>query len=56
MRKSPKKRSIPFEFAFEALEAVHPYTKPMFGCTAILAGDEKIGKIPKRKRPKAKRR
>lgn len=30
-----KKRPIPFEFVIEALEPLNPYTKPMFGCTAI---------------------
>src|SRR4051812_34140500 len=28
-------KSIPFDFALEAIADLDPYTKPMFGCTAV---------------------
>jgi hypothetical protein len=39
--KEPKpKRTIPFAFVLEELGALEPYTKPMFGCTAIYSGEK----------------
>jgi hypothetical protein len=38
-RKAPKR--IPFDFVIAALEALGPYTRPMFGCTAVYV-DERI--------------
>ena len=36
------KKSIPFGFVLDELESLSPYTKPMFGCTAIYVGDQII--------------
>ena len=33
----PRKK-IPYEFVLEALDAVSPRTRPMFGCTAVYVG------------------
>jgi hypothetical protein len=33
--------SVPHEFVLEALESLHPWTRPMFGCIAVYV-DEKI--------------
>lgn len=33
-------KRIPFEFVLEALESADPYTKPMFGCTAVYVGEK----------------
>ena len=35
------KKTVPFSFVLDELESLQPYTKPMFGCTAIYV-DEKI--------------
>lgn len=35
------KKTAPFQFVLDELESLSPYTKPMFGCTAIYV-DEKI--------------
>jgi hypothetical protein len=36
-----EKRRVPFEFVLDELEELSPYTKPMFGCTAIyVPGDD----------------
>jgi hypothetical protein len=35
------RKPIPFEFVLDELSALDPYTKPMFGCTAIYV-DQKI--------------
>jgi hypothetical protein len=35
----PAKRP-PFEFVLEALERASPYTKPLFGCTAVYVGEQ----------------
>lgn len=32
-------KPIPFEFVLEWLDALAPYTKPMFGCTSVYVGD-----------------
>lgn len=38
---TPKRKPLPFAFVLDELEALSPYTKPMFGCTAIyVPGDE----------------
>lgn len=34
------KKTIPFEFVLDALESAEPYTKPMFGCTAVYVGEK----------------
>lgn len=34
-----KKKPIPYRFVLDLLEAAEPYTKPMFGCTAVYVGD-----------------
>jgi len=34
------KKSIPFDFVFEELERLQPYTKPMFGCYGVYVGDK----------------
>ena len=34
------RRSIPFEFVLEALEALQPRTNPMFGCLAVYVGEK----------------
>jgi hypothetical protein len=36
-----KQKKVPFAFVLEELDELSPYTKPMFGCTAIyVPGDE----------------
>lgn len=35
------KKLTPFSFALDELETLRPYTRPMFGCTAVYV-DEKI--------------
>lgn len=39
-----KRKPVPYEFALEALAAVSPRTRPMFGCTAVYV-KEKIALI-----------
>jgi hypothetical protein len=34
-----RKKSVPFAFVLEELEELEPYTKPMFGCTAVYVGE-----------------
>ena len=34
------KKEIPFDFVLEELAKASPYTKPMFGCTAVYVGDK----------------
>ncbi|WP_394843851.1 hypothetical protein LZC95_43220 [Pendulispora brunnea] len=36
-----KKKPIPFEFVLEELDSLGPWTRPMFGCTAVYV-EEKI--------------
>ncbi len=36
-----KKKSIPFEFVLDELSSLGPWTRPMFGCTAVYV-EEKI--------------
>src|SRR5207249_3808429 len=36
-----KKKPIPFEFVLEELDSIAPWTRPMFGCTAVYV-EEKI--------------
>ena len=45
-----KKKPIPFNFVLEELDPVAPYTRPMFGCTAIYVGN-KIVLILRQKEP-----
>ncbi len=35
----PRKR-VPYEFVLDALIAVSPWTRPMFGCLAVYVGDK----------------
>src|SRR5271170_4848234 len=35
-----KAKKIPFEFALEELDRVHPRVRPMFGCYAIYVGEK----------------
>ena len=35
-----KRKSLPYEFVLDALAPLHPYTRPMFGCLAVYAGDK----------------
>jgi hypothetical protein len=35
-----RKRAVPFDFVLEELEELGPYTKPMFGCTAVYVDDK----------------
>lgn len=42
----------PFAFVLEELEALDPYTKPMFGCTAVYVGEKIV--LILRRRPTAK--
>ena len=39
-----RRKSIPHEFVLDALSPVDPWTRPMFGCTAVYVG-EKIALI-----------
>lgn len=48
-----QKKPIPFEFILEELASLEPWTRPMFGCTAVYVGDkivlilrDKTGKDP----------
>jgi len=34
-----KARRVPFAFVLDALAALEPWTRPMFGCTAVYVGD-----------------
>ena len=34
------KKAPPFPFVLEALAEVSPWTRPMFGCLAVYAGDQ----------------
>ena len=34
------KKPVPFDFVLSELESLAPYTKPMFGCTAVYVGDK----------------
>jgi hypothetical protein len=36
-----KRKAIPFDFVIDAIDSLDPYTKPMFGCTAVYV-DTKI--------------
>ncbi|CAN5915843.1 hypothetical protein BH11MYX4_BH11MYX4_53970 [soil metagenome] len=45
------KKSQPFAFVLEELDALEPYTKPMFGCTAVYVGDRIL--LVLRERPTA---
>lgn len=35
-----KTRRVPFDFVLDELEELGPYTKPMFGCTAVYVEDK----------------
>ncbi len=35
-----KKKPLPHPFVLDALEAAHPETRPMFGCTAVYVGEK----------------
>ena len=35
-----QRKPIPFEFVMDALVSVSPWTRPMFGCTAVYTGDK----------------
>ncbi len=35
-----KSKPIPFEFAMDELAPLDPFTKPMFGCTAVYVGEK----------------
>lgn len=35
-----QRKRIPYEFVLEALDEVSPWTRPMFGCTAIYVEDK----------------
>jgi hypothetical protein len=35
-----QRKKIPYEFVLEALDELAPWTRPMFGCTAIYVGDK----------------
>lgn len=39
MKKAKAKKTIPWQFVLEELEKANPYTKPMFGCTAVYVED-----------------
>lgn len=41
MSKEKSKKSVPFDFVLEELEAASPYTKPMFGAVGVYV-DSKI--------------
>lgn len=43
------KGKIPFEFALEALDRLHPRVRPMFGCYAIYIGEKMVLILRKRK-------
>lgn len=45
------KKPIPYSFVLDELVSLEPYTKPMFGCTAVYVGD-KIVLILRDKKPK----
>jgi hypothetical protein len=35
-----RRKAVPYEFVLEAIASLSPYTKPMFGCTAVYVGDK----------------
>jgi hypothetical protein len=35
-----KRKTIPYEFVLDAIASLSPYTKPMFGCTAVYVRDK----------------
>lgn len=37
-----QRKLIPFEFVLDALASVSPWTRPMFGCTAVYVGEKII--------------
>jgi hypothetical protein len=39
MPRSTKRRPIPFEFVLDELAPLEPWTRPMFGCTAVYVGE-----------------
>ncbi|MGZ3696438.1 MAG: hypothetical protein ACXVBL_19320 [Bdellovibrionota bacterium] len=53
--KNPKpakpKKEIPFAFVLEELAPLMPYTKPMFGCTAVYSGEKILFILRKREKP-----
>jgi hypothetical protein len=38
--KTKPRRIVPFDFVLTALDAVHPWTRLMFGCTAVYVGEK----------------
>ena len=36
----PRRKKVPHEFVLEAIEAVSPWTRSMFGCVAVYAGEK----------------
>jgi hypothetical protein len=46
-----KRKPVPHEFVLEALAAVSPETRPMFGCLAVYVGEKIVGVL--RERPTA---
>jgi hypothetical protein len=40
MTPQKKRKAAPYEFVLEALEALRPRTKPMFGCLAVYVGEK----------------
>lgn len=46
---SRQKKQIPFDFVLETLESLAPYTKPMFGCTAVYIEDKIVFVLRNRK-------
>jgi hypothetical protein len=35
-----RRKSVPHEFVLDALSPVNPWTRPMFGCTAVYVGEK----------------
>lgn len=35
-----KRQTLPYEFVLEAIASLSPYTRPMFGCTAVYVDDK----------------
>jgi hypothetical protein len=50
VRKSPRK--VPFEFVLAALDRLEPYTRAMFGCTAVYIGERIVFVLRDKKSPR----
>ena len=50
--RAPAKK-VPFDFVLAELEGLGPYTRPMFGCTAVYVDERIVFILRDKKRPRA---